>query len=43
MKVNGRKYILLVLYVEDILLPDNDIDQLVETEHLLFSHFDMND
>ena len=43
MKVNGSKYIFLVLYVDDILLADNDIDLLVETKRLLFSHFDMKD
>ena len=43
MKVNGSKYIFLVLYVDDILLVANDIDLLVETKQLLFSHFDMND
>ena len=36
MKVNGRKYIFFVLYVDDILLIANDTDLLVETKHLLF-------
>ena len=43
MKVSGSKYIFLVLYVDDILLPANDIDLLIETKQLLFSHFDMKD
>ena len=43
MKVSGRKYIFLVLYGDDILLAVNDIDLLVETKELLFSHFDMKD
>ena len=43
MKVSGSKYILLVLYVDDILLIANDIGILVETKQLLFSHFDMKD
>ena len=43
MKVSGSKYIFLVLYVHDILLAANDIDLLVETKQLLFSHFDMKD
>ena len=43
MKVSGSKYIFLVLYVDDILLAANDIDLLVETKQLLFSHFDMKD
>ena len=43
MKVNKRKYIFLVLYVNDILLAANDTDLLVEIKQLLFSHFDMED
>ena len=43
MKVNGRKYIFLILYVDDIFLPTNDTNMLVETKQLLFSHFDMKD
>ena len=43
MKVNGSKYIFLVLYADDILLVANDTDLLVETNQLLFSHFDMKD
>ena len=43
MKVSGSKYIFLVLYVDDILLATNDIDMLVETKQLLFSHFNMKD
>ena len=43
MKVNGNKYIFLVLYVDDILLVANDTDLLIETKQLLFSHFDMKD
>ena len=39
MKVSGRKYIFLVLYVDDILLAANDINLLVETKQILFSHF----
>ena len=41
MKISGRKYIFLVLYVDDILLAANDTDLLIETKQLLFSHFDM--
>ena len=41
MKVNGSKYIFLVLYVDNILLATNDINLLVEAKQLLFSHFDM--
>ena len=43
MKVDRSKYIFLVLYIDDILLASNDIDLLVETKQLLFSHFDMKD
>ena len=43
MKVNESKYIFLVLYVDDILLATNDMDLLVETKQLLFSHFYMKD
>ena len=42
-KVSGSKYIFLVLYVDDILLPANDTDLLIKTKQLLFSHFDMKD
>ena len=43
MKVSERKYIFLVLYVDDILLATNDTNLLVEIKQLLFSHFDMKD
>ena len=43
MKVSESKYIFLVLYIDDILLIANDIDLLVETKQLLFSHFDLKD
>ena len=43
MKVSGSKFILLVLYVDDILLAANDIDLLIERKQLLFNHFDMKD
>ena len=43
MKVSGRKYILLILYVDEILLATNDTNLLVMTKQLLFSHFDMKD
>ena len=43
MKVSGRKYIFLILYVDDILLIANDTDLLIETKQLLFSHFDKKD
>ena len=43
MKVSGSKYVFLVLYVDDILLTTNDTDLLVETNELLFNHFNMKD
>ena len=43
MRVSGSKYIFFILYVDDILLVANDINLLVETKQLLFSHFDMKD
>ena len=39
MKVSASKYIFLVLYVDEILLVANATDLLVETKHILFSHF----
>ena len=42
-KVSGRKYVFLILYVDDILLTANDTSLLVETKQLLFSHCDMKD
>ena len=39
MKVGKRKYIFLVLYVDDILLATNDTNMLIETKQILFNHF----
>ena len=41
--MGANTYSCFYIYVDDILLPANDIDLLVETKQLLFSHFDMND
>ena len=43
MRVSGSSYIFLVLYVDDILLASNDSDLLIETKHMLSTHFDMKD
>ena len=43
LKINGSKYIFLVLYVDDILLACKDIGLLHETKQLLSKTFDMND
>ncbi|RVW60152.1 Retrovirus-related Pol polyprotein from transposon TNT 1-94 [Vitis vinifera] len=40
---SGSSYIFLVLYVDDILLASNDSDLLIETKHMLLTHFDMKD
>ena len=40
---SGRKYIFLVLYVDDILLASNDISFLRETKNFLSKNFEMKD
>ena len=42
-KVKGGKFIILVLYVDDILLASSDKSMLHETKDFLSSHFDMKD
>ena len=42
-KFNGRKYIFLVLYVDDILLTSNDISFFRETKNFLSKNFEMKD
>ena len=42
-KFSGRKYIFLVLYVDDILLATNDIGLLHETKRFLSRNFEMKD
>ena len=43
LRVSGSSFIFLVLYVDDILLASNDSDLLIETKHMLSTHFDMKD
>ena len=43
LRVSGSSYIFLVLYVDNILLASNDYDLLIETKHMLSTHFDMKD
>ena len=43
LRVCGSSYIFLVLYVDDILLTSNDSNLLIETKHMLSTHFDMKD
>jgi hypothetical protein len=42
-KFKNRKFIFLILYVDDILLTSSDIDLLLETKKFLSSKFDMKD
>ena len=43
LRVSGSSYIFLILYVDDILLASNDSDLLIQTKHMLSTHFDMKD
>ena len=43
MKASGTKFIILVLYVDDILLASNDVNFLCDTKQMLTIHFDMKD
>lgn len=43
LKMSGRNFIILVLYVDDILLASSNIDLLHESKRLLSRHFDMKD
>jgi hypothetical protein len=42
-KFRSRKFIFLILYVDDILLASSDVSLLLETKRFLSSNFDMND
>lgn len=42
-KINRSKFILLVLYVNDILLANNDLNLLHETKRFLSKNFDIKD
>lgn len=43
LKVSGSKYIILVLYVDDILLASSDMNLMHETKRFLHNNFDMKD
>ncbi|KAJ9545611.1 LOW QUALITY PROTEIN: hypothetical protein OSB04_025318 [Centaurea solstitialis] len=43
LKLSRRNFIILVLYVDDILLVNNNVDLLHESKSLLLHHFDMKD
>ena len=43
LKFSGSKFIILVLYVDDILLASSDVGLLHETKRFLSSKFDMKD
>ena len=42
-KVNGSKFIFMVLYVDDIMLGSSDVNILNDTKRLLSANFDMKD
>jgi hypothetical protein len=42
-KFKNRKYIFLILFVDDILLASSDVSLLLETKSFLSSHFEMKD
>ena len=43
LKNSVSRFIILVLYVDDILLTSNDLNFLFETKQMLTTHFDMKD
>ena len=43
LKFSGSKFIILVLYIDDILLASSDVGLLHETKRFLSSKFDMKD
>ena len=43
LQISGSKFIILVLYIDDILLASNNSDLLVEAKNMLYISFDMKD
>ena len=43
MKFNGRNFIFMLLYVDDILLASSNLSMLHDTKRMLSNHFDMSD
>ena len=43
MKVNGSKYIFMVLYIDDILLASSNVNLLNDTKRILSTNFNMKD
>ena len=43
LKVSGRKFIFLILYVDDVLLASNDLGLLMNVKRMLSQNFDMKD
>lgn len=43
LKINGSKFIFLVLYVDDILFAGSDLNLLRDTKSMLFNNFEMKD
>ena len=41
LKISGRKFIFLILYVDDILLASNDLGLLMDVKRMLSQNFDM--
>ena len=43
LKISGRKFIFLILYVDDVLLASNDLGFLMDVKRMLSQNFDMKD
>ena len=43
MTMSVGSFVILVLYIDDILLTSNDLNMLTETKQMLAQHFEMKD